>query len=100
MADKSSKADLNIYLAKPEVKNPTDIVKNHSALKSFDLPISGISLCTLFVKNTYSNPPRWARFFAPNVAAKEFGRNSSTGALLYVKVGKAIRWPLVDDNIF
>ena len=90
MADKSSKADLNIYLAKPEVKNPTDIVKNPSALKSFDLAISGISPCTLFVKNTYSNPPRWARFFAPNVVAKEFGRNSSTGALLYAKVGKAI----------
>jgi uncharacterized protein (TIGR04141 family) len=90
VADKSSKADLNIYLAKPEVQNAADIVKNLIALKSFDLAISGISPCTLFVKNTYSNSPRWARFFAPTVAANEFGRNSSTGALLYAKVGKAI----------
>ena len=90
MADKSSKADLNIYLAKPEVKNTDDIVKNHIALKSFNLEISGITPCILFFKNTYSNPPRWARFFAPNVAATEFGQNSSTGALLYAKVGEAI----------
>jgi uncharacterized protein (TIGR04141 family) len=90
MADKPSKANLNIYLAKPEVKNPIDIVKNADKLKSFDLEVSGISPCTLFVKNTYSNPPRWARFFNADVATNEFGQNSSTGALLYAKVGKAI----------
>jgi uncharacterized protein (TIGR04141 family) len=90
MVDKSSKADFNIYLAKPEVKNASDIVKNLSALKSFDLEISGISPCTLFIKNTYSNSPRWAKFFIPNVTATEFGRNSSTGALLYANVGEAI----------
>ncbi len=90
MADKSSKADLNIYLAKAEVKNASDIVKNLSELKSFDLEISGISPCTLFIKNNYSNTPRWARFLAPIVVATEFGRNSSTGALLYAKVGDAI----------
>jgi uncharacterized protein (TIGR04141 family) len=90
MVDKSSKADLNIYLAKPEVKNASDIVKNLSTLKSFDLEISGISPCTLFIKNTYSNFPRWSKFFVPNVAATEFGQNSSTGALLYAKVGESI----------
>ena len=90
MANKPSKADLNIYLAKPEVKNPDDILKNPGVLKSFDLAVNGISPCTLFVKNTHSNPPRWARLFDPDIAVKEFGRNSSTGALLFAKVGKAV----------
>lgn len=90
VVDKSSKADLNIYLAKQEVKTESDIVKNPGKLKSFNLELSGISPCILFVKNTFSNSPHWARYFAPYVDDSEFGRNSSTGALLYAKVGKSI----------
>ena len=90
VAKKSSKADLNIYLAKTEVKNPRDILKDATALNSITLSVTGINPCTLFVKNTFSNIPRWAKFFSPDVPAQEFGRNSSTAAVLFAKTGSAI----------
>ena len=90
MPDKPSKADLNIYLAKSEVQNSADIIKSLSDLKEIPLNVSGISPCTLYIKKNFSKSPRWANFFAPVVPTKEFGFNSSTGAVLYAKVGKEI----------
>lgn len=84
------KADLNIYLAKPEVNNASDILKNLGSLKSFELEISGISLCTLFVKKSYSNTPRWVKFFGSMVAPDEFGQNASTGAVLFAVIENEI----------
>jgi len=90
MAYKSQIVDLNIYLAKSEVNTSSDIIKNPSALKSVEISINRLSHCTLYIKKSYSNPPRWSKFFAHNVSARQFGQNSSTGAVLYVKVGKAV----------
>lgn len=87
---KHQRADLNIYLAKSEVRDADDIIKNLAALKAFDLNVSGIKPCTLYVKRSNSNTPRWAKFFAPVVDQKEFGRNASTGAVLFAKVGKTV----------
>jgi len=89
MADKSPKADLNIYLAKPEVTIPSEVLKDLVTLKSFDLQVSGITPCKLYVKNNFQNPPRWAGFFSPDISVDSFGMNSSTGAALYAKVGNA-----------
>lgn len=91
MIDKPTKADLNIYLAKSEVKSSDDIIKNPSSLKSFELPIDNANLCTLFIKKTLSNSPRWAKLFKSDIDINEFGHNSSTGALLFVKI---------DDTVF
>ncbi len=90
MVNKPPKADLNIYLAKPEVKSPDDIIKDPSTLKSFKLSIDKISSCELFIKKTFSNSPRWAKFFKSNVDVNEFGNNSSTGALLFAKIDDAV----------
>ncbi|MEX2493729.1 MAG: TIGR04141 family sporadically distributed protein [Nitrospirales bacterium] len=90
MPEKFPRADLNIYLAKPEVKIPSDIVKNLDALKAFDLEVLGISPCNLFIKNNYLNIPRWAKFFSTKVSPTEFGKNSSAGALVFAKVDDSI----------
>lgn len=90
MADKPRKADLNIYLAKSEVETVSQILKNPDQLKSFNLKVGGIDPCTLYVKKSHQNPPLWAKFFESEVTKSEFGKNSSTGAVLFAKVGEAI----------
>jgi len=90
MAEKPKKADLNIYLAKSEVETASQILKNPDKLKAFELEVSGINPCTLYVKKSYPNPPPWAKFFEPEVVKSEFGKNSSTGAVLFAKVDDAI----------
>ena len=64
--------------------------KHLDKLKAFDLEVNGIAPCTLYVKHSHQNPPPWANFFEPEVAKKEFGKNSSTGAVLFAKVQGAI----------
>lgn len=85
MKDKPSKIDLNIYLAKADVKEIDDILKNPNALKSFDLELSGIDLCKLFIKNNFENTPRWCRFFNGHINIEKIGKNSSTGSLLILR---------------
>lgn len=79
-------SDLNIYLAKPDVSAPSQIIRHVDALRSFDVKLKGATACTLFVKDNSLNPPRWAKFFARAVPPDAFGNNSSTGAVLYIKL--------------
>lgn len=90
MISKLPRADLNIYLAKRNVVKADDILRKPKSLKSFSLKISGIKPCTLYVKRSHSNPPRWAKYFDSVIDQKEFGKNSSTGAVLYAKIGRNV----------
>ena len=90
MRKKHPRVDLNIYLAKDDVRDAVEVLKNSGALKTFEIPVLGIKPCTLYVKHAHSNAPQWARFFASVVDQKEFGRNSSTGAVLFSKIGKTV----------
>ncbi|MHB8389922.1 MAG: TIGR04141 family sporadically distributed protein [Acidobacteriaceae bacterium] len=90
MSRRHSKVDLNIYLAKSDVRDANDVLKKSESLKAFELDVMDIKPCTLYIKSSHSNPPRWANFFASVVDRKEFGQNASTGAVLFAKVGKAV----------
>lgn len=86
MAEKKSKTDLNIYLLKSEPADYAEAIKDVGKLKSENVSIDGRAIGTLYIKQAHANPPRWIKFFDGVVPAKEFGRNSSTGALLAVEV--------------
>ena len=90
MATKPKKVDLNIYLAKSQVETASQVLKKPDQLKSYDLKVSGTSSCTLYVKKSHQNPPPWAKFFEPEIVISEFGKNSSTGAVLLAEVGESI----------
>lgn len=90
MATKPKKVDLNIYLAKPQVETASQVLKKPDQLKSHDLKVSGTSSCMLYVKKAHQNPPPWAKFFESEIVISEFGKNSSTGAVLLAEVGESI----------
>jgi len=90
MSQESTKADLSIYLAKSGVGDPSQIVKGSNPLKSFPIQIGAQEVGTLFIKDAHANPPRWAKFFKQVIPQEEFGRNSSTAAVLLVPVNNQL----------
>lgn len=85
MDKKKSRTDLTIYLAKPEVSEVSEILKNINVLKSFPIEVGNQLIGTLFIKYAHANPPRWAKFFSEIVPTDEFGRNSSTASVFLVE---------------
>lgn len=90
MSSPTAKADLSVYLAKDSVRIPSQIVKGANKLKSFPIRIGTHEIGTLFIKDAHLNAPRWARFFSQVIAEAEFGRNSSTAAVLVVPANKRV----------
>jgi uncharacterized protein (TIGR04141 family) len=90
MSKQTAKADLSVYLAKHSVKMPSQIVKGATTLTSFPIRVGTQEIGTLFIKDAHLNPPRWAKFFKDVVPEAEFGRNSSTGAVLFVPADKRV----------
>ena len=74
--------DLSIHLAKVVVETPEGAFRDFSSLKEHPLDFDGVQEAALFVKKGRPNPPRWAAYFEGLVQAKEFGMNSSGGAVL------------------
>lgn len=78
------KVDLSIYLAKEGDRNPDENIKNVDSLKKAALNVGHNCQATLYIRRHHSNPPKWAAFFHDFVDASDFGRNSSTGAVLSI----------------
>jgi uncharacterized protein (TIGR04141 family) len=90
MSQQPTKTDLSIYLAKNGVSIASQIVKGATTLKSFPIRVGTQEIGTLFIKDAHLNPPRWAKFFRQVIPEAEFGRNSSTAAVLVVSTNKRV----------
>ncbi|MGH7794581.1 MAG: TIGR04141 family sporadically distributed protein [Candidatus Binatia bacterium] len=90
MSVQTTKADLSIYMTKDGVRVPSQIVKGATTLTSFPIRVGTQEIGTLFIKDAHLNPPRWAKFFKDVVPEAEFGRNSSTAAVLLVPADKRV----------
>lgn len=89
MTSKSGKNNLNIYLASSDVADLSDIIKDSDSLDQWEISVTGLTSCTLLIKKVFSNRPKWSKFFEGELPVEEFGKNSSTGAVLYVHVGSS-----------
>nr|VFJ93495.1 MAG: sporadically distributed protein, TIGR04141 family [Candidatus Kentron sp. LFY] len=94
MTKKPPKVHLNIHLAKPDVDDIADILKEVEPQEEppdpIPLDIKGIQLCVLYIKPITVKLPDWVKFFAPLVSEEKFDQNTSTGAVLIVKVAERI----------
>ena len=86
MAQRKRKADLNIYLLKTGMGDYSESVRMAERLTAHPVSVGGVDIGTLYVQQTHPQIPPWTGFFDGVVAAKEFGKNSSAGALLAVGV--------------
>jgi len=89
MASKPKKHALNVYLAKTDVAELSDIIKDPDSLAQWEIQVTGLRACTLVIKKAFSNLPKWSKFFEGKISDKEFGKNSSTGAALYAHLGNS-----------
>lgn len=79
---------LTIYLAKPGCEKPSDSIEEMAALKTFAVSDEEGALGTLYVQTRRAKPPKWGRFFAPQIRAADLGHVSSTAALFHVVVDR------------
>lgn len=80
-----------IYLAKLGHETPSDTIKSLESLRGFALTDDDGPLGTLYVERRGSKPPRWGKFFTPQVDPLDLGSVSSTSAVLHVVVdGRAL----------
>ncbi len=84
--DEVRQESLTVYLAKPGLEGVNDTIKLPERLAQFPIADDTGSLGTLYVERRGANPPRWGRFFVPQVEIAELGRASSTSALLHVLI--------------
>lgn len=96
--------DLNIYLAKLEIKNSDECIKNVNRLDKKDIGRDLDMEASLYIHNTIPNPPTWSKFFQDSEIISELGENQSTGAILAISSGKRIflltfgqEWRNIDD---
>ena len=86
----ANSVDLNIYLARPGVDLPQQLVNDVDSLRANKIEIKGLAWCVLYTKKPLHKPPRWATLFASDVPQGVFGQNSFTGAVLCAKADKQI----------
>jgi uncharacterized protein (TIGR04141 family) len=80
-----------IFLAKKGLEKPEDTIEAPEKLRQFAISDTDGALGTLYVQSRSSNPPKWGKFFAPQVDASQLGWVSSTSAVLHVLVdGRAL----------
>jgi len=77
---------LSIVLLKETVEGVDDAVRHAGGLHRVDLTTTVGLQSTLLIKRPRSHTPDWARFFEGVVDAAEFGRVSSSAAILIVTV--------------
>lgn len=90
MDEKGKKTDLNILLLKTGLSDQSQFLKKAGDLRSEEIKIGKEQIGTLVFRKAHANPPRWAAFFSGVVETEQFGKNSSTGALLAVEVENRI----------
>jgi uncharacterized protein (TIGR04141 family) len=77
---------LAIYLARDGFEKPGAAIKNIDRLRTFPIADGRTRLGTLYVATRASQPPRWGKFFHPQVKAADLGRVSSTAAVFHIVV--------------
>jgi uncharacterized protein (TIGR04141 family) len=82
---------LSIYLAKEGLEDPASCIKVPDGLAQFEIKDENGPLGTLYVEARTDKPPRWARFFVPQIRPAQLGRVSSTAAVLHIRIdGRAV----------
>ena len=90
-ADLGRLESFTIYLAKQGLENPGDTIKALESLQQFPITDDDGPLGTLYVERRGSKPPRWGKFFIPQVDPAQLGWVSSTSAVLHVVIdGRAL----------
>ena len=84
MSRKTPRQDLTIYLLKESVDDLKKAIKNPDIHVHKEINLNPELIVNLYIKKSYSNPPKWANFFHGTVDKIEFGKNSSTGAVLFI----------------
>jgi uncharacterized protein (TIGR04141 family) len=77
---------LAVLLARAGQERPEDTLKDPSSLQQFELTDAEGHLGRLFVQSRGANPPRWSRFFVPQVEPSALGAVSSTAAVMHVPI--------------
>ena len=85
MSKETPKIDLNIYLLRDGVEDHRTALTSIKNLREEPINIGGKPFGVVYVKRSYSNAPKWARFFSDHLSANAFGKNTSTGALFMVE---------------
>jgi uncharacterized protein (TIGR04141 family) len=83
---------LTIYLAK-EGRERNSLVKTRDGAKKKQVPVGKAVMGTLLIDPAAAKPPSWASFFEGYVDPREFGKVSSSSAVLLVPVRD--RWMAV-----
>jgi uncharacterized protein (TIGR04141 family) len=73
---------LTVYLIRDVVKDAHKALKSTSGLRRLDIGNVG----KLYVKRPKPHSPSWSKFFSPRIDPAEFGKVSSSGAVLLVTV--------------
>jgi Family of unknown function (DUF6119) len=76
---------LTINLARHSLA-ASDLVKPSARLNSYRLTVNESTTGELFVQSPQANSPDWAEFFDGYLPSETFGKNSSAGAALVLKV--------------
>jgi uncharacterized protein (TIGR04141 family) len=78
---------LAIFLLKTGRERPSLCIKEPESLAVFPVSDGSGELGRLYVERRSDNPPRWGRFFHPQVRLAELGHVSSTAAVLHIPMG-------------
>lgn len=85
MTDDARTQSLTIYLARVGAKLADLLKPEYATLKQFKIDINISTQAFLYIETPTSDFPDWSSFFDGYVDQVEFGKNSSTGALLLVE---------------
>jgi len=89
MPSTATSRTLTIYLGK-EGRERNALVKNRDGVKPKQVPVGKAVIGTLLIDPPAGKPPSWASFFEGYVDAREFGKVSSSSAILLLPVQN--RW--------
>jgi uncharacterized protein (TIGR04141 family) len=92
MENEAASRTLTIHLAK-ENRKPGSLIRNRDGVEERVVPLGGGVSGRLLIRRPVSKPPSWADFFVPHINPAEFGKVSSSSAVLLVPVYK--RWAAV-----
>src|SRR5690242_18510479 len=80
---------LTIHLSKENL-SPDSLIEKSDGIKEKIVVVGGRTNCSLFIKPSAPQPPKWASFFDPYVKPGELGIVSSSSAILLVPINN--RW--------
>jgi uncharacterized protein (TIGR04141 family) len=87
MPRKPKSRQLTIFLIKPELVDPVDILKKCDELRQIPIELSGLPHGILYLQPTQLRPPSWISLFSPVVDIEaNLAQNASTAAVWILTV--------------